>query len=558
MSFILVLQAFLKSTDIIDEWYLAGIFEYFIPFIALFSLAIVFSPSLENATVLSSIFLAVISLLPNVKYPFILNPADSTMHYGCIRETIKQGKAVAVGIYQNQYKSTPGLHILVAVLSIMSNFSVNISIKTFLVVSSATYPLAIYFLVRKLSLPNIISKWTVTTSVLAFSPLTYCFTGNSDHLFYTFFIYLTILYISHSYMKISFKEFILVSIFGFSILFSHDATTFYLTLVMTIIFITLIYWKIIKSDEQYKLELLPLLWIFIYVYWFVHVSDYNFTRLMWFIRNNIHILLGIRHSPPPVIKFYKTFFELSLLDKVKVLAVNYLRDGIMILLSLSGLIIIRRNKMVYAKRYYHVTSILFVANLLVALLTFIVWRRASTRLILYSNPLFPLLCGLSSFSLLREKSFKRVVKALIFFTLISLSTLQVYPYQPLIPRIQTKYGLYYVQDHRLINTIYQRSVAFFLNLYDEYLDIAPDAGIHPTLYGLMDLPKHRLIMEEEPIFSQKIRSPLIVFSPSTRSNPMPNFWKFGIAYHDYFLKSIQTKSILYSNRGWYIFLNRVS
>jgi len=478
------------------------------------------------------------------------------MHYGCIRETIRQGKAVAVGVYQKQYMYTPGLHILVAGLSIISNFNVNTSIKIFLAISSATYPLMTYLVVRRLNLSDKIVKWIIATSALSFSSLTYHFTGNSDHLFYSFFIYLMFLYTLLPYMSASFKEFILISIFGFSILFSHDTTTFYLILMMTVILITLIFWKIIKSDERYKLPLLPLSWVFIYLFWSIHVSHYNFTQLVWFVRNSIHILLGTGHSSPPVIEYYKTFFKLSLLDKIKVLTISYIKDGIMILLSLSGLIFIirHRNKMMYVKRYYYVVSILFIVNLLAASLIFIVWRAFSTRLILYSNPLFPLLCGLSPFSQLKEEnSFRRVAKALIFFTLVFLSILQVYPYQPLIPKIQTKYGLYYVKDFRLINSIYARSVVFFLNLHDDHLSIAPDAGIHPMLYGLMDLPRHRLIMEEEPVFSHEIQSPLIVFSPSIRSNPIPNTWKYATAYHDYFLKSIQNKSIVYSNGDWYIF-----
>lgn len=554
----LIFQTLLHTTDTIDSWYLAGILWYFIPFILLFSLAVVFSFSVKYVTFLSSIFLTTIVLIPNLKYGFILGSGDSMLHYGCIKEAIIQGHTAPISIYATQYASTPGLHILIAILSIITNTNIVTSIKIFLTVSSALLPLITYLVVRNLDLPNDISKYTILVSSVAFAcPLTYLFVGTSAiQVFFVPFIYLMFLSFLTKRVFPLYIYFIIIGIFGLVILFSHDATSLYLTMLMGIILAFLAIERTFKLRENKGTSsfVLPLLWLLIYLTHFLYFSEFNLTDFVLTIKNTMAPLFKAESS---TFLHYSTYFKLSLVGKMNILIVNYVKDAILMLTSLLGIWLILRKKIKFIasniRGFYYRMSLIVIISLLVFGVTFLEWRPFSSRLVRYTQFTFPFLSGITLSYFLHKissLSFGRILVSLLLFGLICVSFLQIYPYQPLIPGFHTNYRHYYVQEHRLVVPVYARSAVSFINTYNKDLSIAADSGTDKIMYGLINSSNRELINDEDPVFSKKVRSSLIVLSISSANRII---YEQSSTYENFFLKMKRIRSSIYANGEYYIF-----
>ena len=119
----------------------------------------------------------------------------------------------------------------------------------------------------------------------------------------------------------------------------------------------------------------------------------------------------------------------------------------------------------------------------------------STNFSLFSQSFFINISAFFIYKLTKKKRhFRKIATVfLILGVVLYCSVLEIYPYQPLVPKIRINENYYYVTDFREIVTAYQRDVILFLNEFnDDYLAILHESILW-TGYGLINISKQRLL-----------------------------------------------------------------
>jgi hypothetical protein len=551
---VLVFQAHAQFKEVIDEWFLDGIFVYFVIFALAYCLVAVNSSSLEKVTVLSSFFLLAIVLVPNLKYYFT-DAFDSMAHYGSIKETIKQGYVINTGPYEIPYKYAVLSRILIAEISLMLHLDALMSIKLFMVVSAFLFPLLVYLVSKRLRLPKDVSINAVILSILSFSTNAYIFAGTYFvQPIYVSFIYLLILYAISSFNNVRVNMFIIICVFGFALIFFHDSTTF-----ITLLLLILMFFISVLSTKNSKIPFL--FWVAAFLIYFIYLSNFNLTFMVEFLVQQWNILL--KGSELPTLTYYSTFFQLPLMDQIKILVVNFANYATLSLLSIVGIIVLTKKKLPnlrssnskYIAFYYLIISI-FIFGVITFLVGYLAWR-ISYRMFYNVRFTLPFLSALaiSFFQQKFPKNTKKIFTLFVLFILIFVSILQIFPYQPLIPKESVKDRSFPVQEHRSIVTIYQRSTLNFLNTYNERFYMSLEDSIRWIGYALIDSHKQKLIVSTDPIIYnvKPSEQSLVVVSPSSRANYI--IYSYADAVMNYFLDVNQNYSLLYTNGEWYVFGN---
>jgi len=553
---LLVSQVLLNTRDFNDEWILSGIFEYFLLLILVYSFIVSFSSNLKLITGVTSIFLVAINLIPNLKYVFIYGTFDPLAHYGFIQQMISSGHVPQVGVYKDLYGPTPGLHIFVSTLSMVSGFSVSMSMKAFLTIFPLILPLAVYLVAKRLNMPKGLSKLAVISTAVT-SPTTYIFGGTSATYFlYVFFLYFLLLSISHK--EFTRRDLLVSIVFGLAILFSHSPTSFFLLFSLVVASVAFILLKAMRPSAKLQPSSFMIMWIVVYLAYFVYVSDFDFLIFLQLSKTLMTRLLS--GQEPLTVGYYRGFYELALHDQAKVLIVMFGRDAVAGLLSILALVVMFRLKFKdnNLRRFYYVlvlfsflASCMFLLYLFIRPIGFVISRGLG-----YFLALSPFLVGLTLYFVQRRcHQFSRLILAFTVFALICVSILQTYPYQPLIPIISTEYGDRYVMDYRQSNSIFQRALIHFVSTHNNQLDIATDDLTRWQMYGLTDPYYQYLISWETPGITKEMHASLTLISPNARANPMAT-GKNAVIYERYVREALQTRNLIYMNGESYIFLNK--
>lgn len=549
----LVIQVLINVKDSNDEWILNGLFVYFFVFVAIYCATVSLSSSLKLIAVITAVFLVVINLIPNLKYVFIYGTYDPLAHYGFIEDTIKSGYVPDAGIYKDMYGPTPGLHIFVSTISIMTGLSVSASMKIFLTVSPLVLPLAVYIVVKRLNMPNELSKLVLVSTALV-SPATYTFAGTSSVYFlYVFFLYFCLLFASQK--KLTRRDLFTSVIFGTAILLSHDPTSFFLLLYMISTLVIFIFLKVVRTSVKIPHAFFIAIFVVAFFMHFTYVSDFNFSKLLLLLKESLSRLL--LNPQPLAVGYYEGFQELPLYDRARVLTVALGRDAVTLLLSfLAPLVMYRANlKDTNLRRFYYALVIPSLLSASVFFLPLFI-RPFVPRGLYYFEAMSPFLVGmtLSYFVYSWRRKFKRLTLAFLFFALICISVLQTYPCQPLVPKISTDFGDIYVTDYRQANSVFQREMISFVETHNNQLDIATDDLTRWQMYGLTAPSYQVLISWETPGVTDEMKSSLVLISPNARANPMAA-GKRAVAYERYLPEALQTTNIIYMSGESYIFLN---
>jgi hypothetical protein len=256
---------------------------------------------------------------------------------------------------------------------------------------------------------------------------------------------------------------------------------------------------------------------------------------------------------PKVVEVYGTFFKLSLLERIRVLIVGYAQYALTLLLCIISVILIfkdRKSIMHSTRDFYYIVSIVFLFSFISFLVSAYLWVNTVHRILNYISLFAAFLIG-SFMSKLSQRNKIFLLTTILIFLLIS--TLQIYPCQPLIPKRPTLYGEYYVQERRFINTIYHRSLAEFIDSYDDQLSIASDGILLSQMYGFLSSSKQKLISNENILNEETLQSNLIALSPSTDANII--IYSYAEKYLNMFMNLTETKSIMYTNGKSYVLLN---
>jgi hypothetical protein len=337
-------------------------------------------------------------------------------------------------------------------------------------------------------------------------------------------------------------------------MFFHDPTTFTAVLLLIYVyFISVLITKKSKTDF--------LFWAMMFLTYFIYASDLNFAILAENIIAIWNILL--KGTELPTLTYYGNFFKLSLVDQLKVMLVNFANYIVMSILSIFGIVVLAKKKLPTLRppnsksiSFYYLMAAIFIFGIATFIPTYLVWR-IYYRIFYNIRFTIPFLSALT-ISFVEQKfprNVRKIFASFILFIIISVSILQVFPYQPLIPKESVRGISFPVQEFRLIVSVYQRFTLRFLNTYNNGFNIYLEDSIRWISYAFMDLYKQKLITSSDPIIqnAKPGNQSLVVISPSSRTNYI--IYSKAVTVMDYFLEAGQNYSLLYTNNEWYIFGN---
>lgn len=545
----LIGEAIVNVKDINDTWILEGLVPPFVVLTLLYIMIVSFSADLKQISIFSSIFMSTLNLIPQLKYVFIYGYFDPLPHYQFIHELTRSGFIPNSGYYANQYGTTAGSHIFVSELSIITGLDTVAAYKFFLAASPFMIPLTVYLILRKISAPTGLSKIIIITTAIT-SPILYRFTGTvAIYSLYVLFIYLLILLACERFTTRS--TFVIAALVGIRIVVSHTVTSFFLITCLLSILILRFGKKAGEPSQVSSSTFIfsSMTFIVMILAYMSFVSNNNFSTILYLVRDSINSLLV--GTPPGSVGYYTSFYELAPLEKVCVLAVRIGKDAVSFFLSiLAPLAMFRLKPKENRLRTFYYT-LAFPASIAVStfLLTQLIRPRIMSRGIIYFTAFSPFLMGITLFWFVhsgRHRRFKNAILPTALFCLASISLIQVYPCQPLVPMVSTGYGNYYVMDLRAVNSIYQRSMIQFINMYDLRLNIATDSITSFQIYALAQPSVQTLLTQRTSESEGYIELQLILISSNESARTIPS-GKDAILYMQSVQSTIMKNGVIYTN-----------
>ena len=495
MSFFSIVVLNRKSYDV---WILDGIVVPTAMFIFFSLVAETFVQGNKKLTILVAFFLAAISLVPGLKYQFFYGCFDTPGHYRFTEVIVSSGNVPKTEFYSKSYGGTPGMHILLGCISIVSGISVNDIFKFVFPVVLSIIPFIIYFITKDL-LSDTIQKYTIMASSLPIIPAYIVWGTNLGMVPYLFLIAIFMrLIFSKRYQR---ENWLLFAILGFGLIISHAVTSLF---VAFLLLGTPLILKILEmTRESARMSSLgrfpastslapPSLYVVLLATWWTNVSIFDFEALAGYVRT-----LFTSGNMIPTIPM--RFYQIPLLAQLQVLTVFHLGDFVMVVLSLFGLFIFLKKSR--RKEFSNETqaTYLFLIVLLGIVVLFLSFQFASrfgmfsySRFIDYAIPLCSPLAGLT---LWRVNRFLRSPKikirnfafASFLFVLVSCCLIQFFRCQPLVPRasvlsIDLPENEYTV-DIRMMNTIYQIEMISFAERHSSKGRIASDFITRDQMWG---------------------------------------------------------------------------
>lgn len=536
ISLLLVFNVAVNVRDSADGWILDGVIASFLLFAGIYSIIVGFSADLRLTTIVTSVFLMIVNLIPNLKYSFIYGINDPLGHYGVASEIIKSTHVPQTGIYGSEYGQAPDMHIFLSTLSIVSGFDVGVSIKVFLTVFPSILPIIVFLVTRKMNFPTSLSKLAIVSTIVT-SPITYIFTGTRA-IYFLYAIFSCFLVLFFASRKFNRAYLMITIILGFAIVLSHETTSFYLA--MFFIF-ALLFSRFLKNGRSYALLILLLLGV--YLAHFIFASGLNLKYLLSLLSGYMPFTAKERF----VTDYYSGFFKLDLLDRVKVLTVELGRDlvvGSISLLSIPVVLKLKPEKKELRRFYY----LLFLFSLLPAT-AFLVSAggfNIKYRFWAYLVPFTPFFVGLTLWSIAVRINFsrtgKRLLATILIFSLICISILETYPPQTLIPKVATEFGERYVKNYQTYISLSERSLISFVVKHDSKLKINATGTTLWVMYGLTEISFQSLLLESDKGTMVPSSQPILILISSADF-----FYPFGVESERSFVEALQTENVIYTN-----------
>lgn len=522
-AFCLLLLAFVNQRNYQDAWILDGVLLPTLSFVLIFSIV---ASKLNDNRILALIcasFLSILSSIPQLKYQFIYGVFDSIAHYGFINRLLFLGHVPEIGFYAKEYSGTPGMHIFIGSLSLVAGISTNTAIKLVLSIIPTIIPLLIYFVTKGVVNKNM-QRFVLYASSFSV-PILYYLSGSTFALaMYTLFLSLLLRRIFTSSNR---REYSLsLTILAFGLIISHGITSIFLSLLIagaSIILKTLEFTKRIKgSTVSSNYFFTSLMFTVSFLAWWIYQARFYFYE---FLGRMFKLLIG-----GEIVKVIPSkFFELSLLDQLKIFIVRFSSYTIILTLSIIGLLFFliafkQRSKDRLKDLYLHSLSCLTVILLLIAFSAFKYPTYTYDRYVIYALFFSPFFVGLALWRLseyidfyVKKIMFQKFIFALILYTFISLSLIQLFPCQPLVPKIYNEY----VVDYRGVNTIYQKEMILFAEKFSKSgVRIASDTVTSWQIFGLTNVSFNSGYVWCNPLLDKEVEADLILLHYSGKSGPL--------------------------------------
>ena len=565
-ALLLLFSTIYHRTEIQDSWTLAGL----LPQTLLFTLAfIVYAVNIKKNSklvLLISTYVMILSAIPNLKYyEQVSGVFDSIAHMGYAFRLASTGFVPVNGFYSNEYSGTPGMHIFLASLSLMTGFSMAITVKILLLILSFSIPLLTYYFINRVFNKKI-NKFIIYGLCVTL-PIYQSIYGTSFALI-LFFIFIST-FLSTYMSSRSHEYIILLVISGASIIISHGVTSLFLAVLLGFIFLFVMIWPRIfkKSSEN---QPFPKITIYLAI---VIVAA---VLIWWFLKAQylIHVLIGqivnnILSAAPSTQIIPTKFFEITLFQQMVLLFIRFYNVFLVLTLSLIGIVLyyFKLRKTLSSKSQTlveRVVLITFFIGLISVPFLFILTSYTFERFYVYFVPISPILIGLSLmtlFTFFRKRiNSSFVIKffsALFLILLILPNLFTVFIYQPWIPKDKTGE---YIVDYREVNTIYQTSMINFaenngedLYNYTRVRAFNSDAVTSWQASGLTSIDFFSAYLYTDPLTQKDTRASMILLHYEGISGPLNE--RSDLRTKEIIDKIKLEHNIIYDNSQSFILLN---
>ena len=523
-----IVEVLLNQRGYQDSWILQDIFFPTILYVLAFSVIAVLLDNNKLIALVCASFVIVLNAIPNLKYELFYGTFDSVAHYGYINNLVSLGHVPNTGFYASSYQDFPGMHIFIGSLSIISGFSINVAIKLVTSTIMGIVPLMTYFATNRGFEPGIQRFIIVASGLPTF--MSYALSGSAFALALYFCIICLILRSLLTENKRQLTIVLLILVFG--LLFSHAITTlhlisFLLIAVLLLKFLSIKESGVLKSYLKARALVIGMLMILIVSFAArLTLGSGKVLEMLTSAAESVLFAQGSGIAPG-------TFFKVPFSAKVVFLALSYAMDVVVLLVSCVGVIVLfvelrHKNRELYAKFYIFLLSI--IATILALLIIQVVsgFSTGYGRLITCSIVLSPFLVGLFLWHINEHFSGSRLGSALIallLFSCISISLIEIFPYQPIVPKAnvlsQDLPANEYIFDYRSLNTVYQEDMILFAQRYSSNnTRVASDVVTRWQIYGFADdifINKH---IYQSPLESQDLSWDMFLLHYDGKAGPL--------------------------------------
>jgi hypothetical protein len=463
---VLLFYTLINQRDYQDSWILQDILIPTLLYIFIFSLIAVTVENGKTVALVCSSFIIILNTIPNLKYRMFHGTYDSVGHFGFTENLISLGYVPQTGVYSSIYSDFPGMHLFIGTLSLITAADVNVCIKIVTSMLFGNIPLLIYLVTNRI-FDKDVQKYIIVSSGLPLV-MSYTLFGTTFGiiLFCSFFCILFRKYLSNENQR-EYALTLMVTALG--LLFSHAVTTLFLILCLCSLFILMKFIGIIRKTSSNILSYTTIGIITLFslslMAWLIFKANFVFEV---FLSAFQRVFAGrVIKTPIP-----ERFFEIPLSEQLKIFTLKYIKDAVILVLSLAGFLILIK-KFKYKNGYLFDTFFLSLICLIGAISLFLAIQFVIRfgeieyrRFIDYAMLFSPFFAGLFLWHINEhfkaadgKEWFSRLIMTLILFLCISISIIQVFPYQPLVPRANILSNdlpeSEFIVDLRMINTIYQ-------------------------------------------------------------------------------------------------------
>lgn len=479
--------------DYQDSWILEGLELPFAAFMITLSIYVFIENKITWILLFVLISRSVILLLPNLKYVWFQGVAiDQNAHYRLTQDIYNEGY-VPSGRY---YSDTPLMHISFVIFSMMPGIPLLDSYKFWPVMAWSLYPLVIYLIVKDFGLHNnsFLCKIAVLISGIPVKPeTTYLVMGT---LFGPLLLFLILWQIMKFIQMKDIRNYIISIILSFTLVATHSYSSVILALTLFTVYFLIQYIPLISKiihKDFVKLQLgsfmaTLILVIAIIVAWLSDKATQIFGVMVEKMTAYIGRVFGIVEISREAIP--NRFFELSIINDLRIILVYHGADIVIMLFMLVGIIVMI--KTIARKLRF---NIMFLTLCVVSLGGFLVgglvlrigenWYDRIIRILLIFSPIF----SSASFVYVGKNLHQTKVMIFAILLVITLATVELYAYQPLVPPanvlskdLPSNEPLDYINK---INSIYQRDVISSAErLIPEHMRIASDRVTRNQIRGL--------------------------------------------------------------------------
>src|SRR5271157_605309 len=429
-----------------DSWLLEGLVFQTLLLSVTYLLYYILEKDIEHIAIASCVYLFCLHAISGLKYVYPYGTAiDQGFHLANLNSLIHQGFLETGTVYSDQ----PGLYILL--LAIRSFFPVPSAtlVKFALETLYSLMPLVVLVTARYLSLPNRIIRLVPLCCVLSFNPYFLIIEGTSIGAFLLGLIVLTILVRESGSNQTKLYWTIQLILLIFILVLSHSISTLIIVpLLLSTSLVYLIIFLMTQRGSTSKGRGLSIFWpcmigiVFAVIWW-----GYKSQMLLSVLIKNAADLIGTLENPiltPIPAKFY----SLSIFDQIIVIILYHANFLVIILLAFMGLTYWRHLAITnrWMKKGYQLLLIMNIILLSVigSLLVLQISQVQYFRFISYIAAVSPIIMAFGLW-ILYDRLKNRLVFSVSLLILLLFSLVQVFPYQPVVPKssiIETQLGIH--------------------------------------------------------------------------------------------------------------------